>query len=112
MRNLLLISVAAALSISGAAAPYTGKVFVDRNGNGLYDKGEKQLEGVSVSDGLNVVKTDKAGAYELPGNPDGRFLFVTLPSGYRAEQFYRRVEEGRTAYDFGLMRFEPTERQG
>lgn len=89
------------------SAQYAGKVFADANGNGSWDKGEALLEGVSVSDGLNVVKTDKVGKYELPGNPGGRFLFVTLPSGYRAEKYYRRVEAGRLAYDFGLMRANP-----
>ena len=35
-------------------AQYAGKVFVDENKNGLFDKGEKLLQDVSVSDGLKL----------------------------------------------------------
>lgn len=38
-----------------AAAQQSGKVFVDVNRNGVFDKGEPLLKGVAVSDGLNVV---------------------------------------------------------
>ena len=40
-----------------AQAAYRGHVYVDASRNGRYDKGEKLLQGVCVSDGLNVVKT-------------------------------------------------------
>lgn len=59
------------------ASPYTGHVYVDGNGNQQYDKGEKVLPKVSVSDGLNVVQTDKDGRFELPGYAGARFIFMT-----------------------------------
>lgn len=37
------------------SAQHTGKVFVDANHNGRWDKGETLMKGISVSDGLNVV---------------------------------------------------------
>ena len=46
-----------------AAAAHHGRVFVDKNHNGSFDKGEKVLKDVKVSDGLNVVKTDANGMY-------------------------------------------------
>ena len=51
-----------------AQAAYQGHVYVDANRNGRYDKGEKLLQGVCVSDGLNVVKTGKDGSFSLPGH--------------------------------------------
>ena len=38
-------------------AAYTGRVYVDKNKNGVFDPGEKTWAGIKVSDGLNVVET-------------------------------------------------------
>ena len=62
----------------------TGRVFEDQNGNNQFEQNEKQLAGIVVSDGYDVVKTDNTGTYTLPHNPSARFLFVTIPSGYKA----------------------------
>lgn len=84
-----------------AMAQYTGRVFVDTNLNGLFDKGEKMLKNVSVSDGLNVVPTGADGLYRLPGHPRAHFLFITTPSGYKTDNaYYRTIEAGRAEYDF------------
>ena len=50
---LLLLSCAAFAPVNAA---YQGRVYVDANRNGVYDKGEKVLKDVWVSDGLNVVR--------------------------------------------------------
>lgn len=102
-----LIGLMLAGSFSVEAQSFFGRVFVDQNGNGQWDKSEKLLPGVSVSDGLHVVKTGKDGRYELPGNADGRFVFITMPSGYRADKFYQRVETGKEVYDFAVTRANP-----
>ena len=39
-------------------AAYTGRVYVDKNKNGVFDPGEKTWAGIKVSDGLNVVETE------------------------------------------------------
>ena len=49
--------------ILGGMAAHTGHVYVDNNNNGIFDKGEKGLSGVLVSDGLNVVKTANDGSF-------------------------------------------------
>ena len=103
----ILVSLLTACSMSVAAAPYTGRVFLDKNGNHTYDKGEKVIAGVSVSDGLNVVQTDKDGVFHLPGYTDERFIFITIPSGYRAETFYQRITNEQTVYDFELQPANP-----
>ena len=80
----------------GAQAAYQGRVYVDANHNGQYDKGEKLLQGVCVSDGLNVVKTGK--------HDRQRFVFITTPSGYRSDhRHYLRAEGEGKSYDFGLQ---------
>lgn len=101
--NFLNIALLSCIAISANAA-YTGHVFVDKNKNGLFDKGETTLPGVLVSDGLNVVKTGKDGSFTLPGHEKEKFLFITTPSGYKTDNtYYRRIETGKEAYDFGLQ---------
>lgn len=98
-----LALVCSCLSLSTYAA-YTGKVFVDANGNGRYDKGEKCLAGVAVSDGLNVVKTDSKGGFTLNGYEKTRFIFITTPSGYKTyNRHYIPVSASTGAYDFGVL---------
>ena len=45
----------------------------------------KPLAGVIVSDGYEVVKTDKKGVYALPSAKRNGYVFITLPAGYEAE---------------------------
>lgn len=71
------------------------------------DKGEKVLSKVSVSDGLNVVQTDKDGRFELPGYAGARFIFMTIPSGYRAFSYYQRIQPDKQSYDFSLQKTNP-----
>jgi hypothetical protein len=59
-----------------------GTVFVDANSNGKLDRKEVGLEGVSVSNGREVVQTDRNGKYELPVQNDN-IIFVVKPSGYQ-----------------------------
>ena len=52
------------------------------------DEAGKALEGVVVSDGVCVVKTDEKGQFEMPyDRASGRFVFVSTPSGYRNSSF-------------------------
>lgn len=63
------------------------------------------VENVSVSDGRNVVKTDKNGSFTLKGYRKTRFITVTVPSGYETEDYYIPVEKGKTdGYDFLLQK--------
>ena len=102
-KKLILLLLSCAV-ITEAHAAYQGRVYVDSNRNGIYDKGEKVLKGIRVSDGLNVVKTNAEGVYALPGHERERFIFITTPSGYRTNnQYYRRINGTGQTYDFGLQ---------
>lgn len=103
MKNFLFAFLLAGTVSITAHAAHTGHVFIDKNKNGIFDKGEKPLKGVSVSDGLHVVQTDKNGSFTLPGHTKERFIFITTPSGYRSDnQHYRPVTANTPSYDFGL----------
>lgn len=43
---------------------------------------EGPVEGVQVSDGVNIVLTDSKGVYQLKSDKAGGFVFITVPSGY------------------------------
>ena len=91
---------------------YQGRVFADRNGNGLFDKGDLPLKGVVVSDGLHAVKTATDGKFSLPGHEKLRFIYITTPSGYKSEKFYRPAEGTEKAYDFGLVSYQAVRKDG
>lgn len=51
-------------------------------------KETKPLAGVMVTDGMNVVKTDKKGRFSLSGFEKTRFISITTPAGFETQQFY------------------------
>lgn len=65
----------------GLNAQVSGFVFEDKNGNGLFDSFDNPLSNVLISNGKEIVKTNKKGEYSievLPYNP----IFVIKPKGY------------------------------
>ena len=92
---------------------YQGKVFLDSNKNGSYDRGEKLMSGVMVSDGLNVVKTNSKGEFDLPGHDRARFISVTSPSGYKpGDKHYIKIEANTNSYDFALEKWNRVGKDG
>lgn len=83
-------------------AQFKGTIYIDANHSGIFDKGDKPLAGVLVTDGLNVVKTDKKGRFSLPGFEKTRFITVTTPAGFETQKFYLSTKENRKSYDFIL----------
>lgn len=78
-----------------------GVVYVDRNGNLRRDADEPGVPEVSVSNGLDVVRTSAEGRYEIP-LPEGSILFISKPAQYDIPVdenqlprfFYRHYPEG------------------
>ena len=77
------------------------------------DEAGKALEGVVVSDGVCVVKTDEKGQFEMPyDRASGRFVFVSTPSGYRNSSFrgktcyYQDLTADKKIYDFTVVKNE------
>jgi len=84
---------------AGAQQWITGKV-LDVKGAGI--------EGVVVSDGYTVVKSDASGSYFFDTNPKAKFIFVSTPYGHDHKgSFYQRIGEG-AEYNFTLVKVEKT----
>ena len=83
MTKSLFIIFTFVLSVVEAVAQPTaeGRVFIDANANGRYDRGETLLADIPVSDGCRVVTTDAKGRYRIEVG-EGSSLFPILPSGY------------------------------
>ncbi len=58
-----------------------GIVFHDKNENGIYDSGDKPLKDIAVSNGRDVVTTNKKGEYTLPLR-DNAATFVIKPRNW------------------------------
>ncbi|RKN12401.1 calcineurin-like phosphoesterase C-terminal domain-containing protein [Streptomyces radicis] len=86
----------------------TGTVFVDQDRDSESDRGERGLAGVTVSNGRDVVTTDRQGRYRLPAY-DNMTVFITQPSGYQvpvdesnvAQFHYNHLPEGSPELRYG-----------
>lgn len=90
--------------LSPIMADYTGTVFLDKNNNGIKDKGERGMPGIPVSNGSDVVKTNDKGVFMLPEESAFRFLFVCTPSGYQTQKFYHPLNQKDRNFDFALTK--------
>ncbi|TFH47535.1 MAG: hypothetical protein E4G92_05025, partial [Bacteroidia bacterium] len=105
-KGLITLFALLLFPILSASADFSGVVYVDLNKNKQKDANEKGVTGVAVSDGLNVVLTGKDGNYRLPGTPQSRFIYITVPAGYRTvNRFYIKINEPSSDYNFGLTAF-------
>ncbi len=85
----------------GQATTYRGRVVAEGKG----------VAGVAVTDGRQVVQTDRRGCYRLAATSDAEFIYLSLPSGYDlpvkqgTSGFWQRIDpKRRTHYDFDLRR--------
>ena len=94
----------------------TGFVFEDINKNSQFDIDEPGIGGVAVSNGLDVVRTDKNGAYSLPVD-DETLIFISKPAEYdvpvdafQIPQFYYNhdADGSPDSIDFKFPVVEPT----
>ena len=95
-------------------------VWLDKNGNGIWDEGEQPFQGVKifVDDTLNHYTkvgrdsvSDFRGAASLsvwlPGCPNVEFeIYAEPPTGYRLTTPPRVPAKGKTAFEFGLLKGE------
>ncbi|MEZ0493903.1 calcineurin-like phosphoesterase C-terminal domain-containing protein [Kineococcus sp. TBRC 1896] len=99
--------VASPSTRSGGGEVLRGKVFDDSDRDGR-SSGDEGVEGVSVSNGREVVVTDADGNYELPVR-DGMTAFVTQPAGWQvpvdadgvAQFSYHHLPAGSPELRFG-----------
>ena len=85
----------------------SGFVFDDLNNNGVKDANEKGIKAAIISDEVNVVTTNDKGFYQIEYTSGFGILFVSVPSGYRAEKnFWQRVDtiHAKSQMDFPLLK--------
>lgn len=58
-----------------------GIVFHDKNNNQRWDRGEKRIRDVMVSNGKDIVRTNRKGEYQMHVQP-GKSIFPVLPPDY------------------------------
>jgi calcineurin-like phosphoesterase family protein len=88
-----------------------GSVFLDKNRDGRLSRNEPGIDGVLVSNGREVVRTNSDGEYRLPvyEQPGGTTIFITKPAAYdvplnelNIPQFsYHHIPAGSPAMRFG-----------
>jgi hypothetical protein len=83
--TLLTLSVAVAASAQSTfTSALKAKPAKDATIYGTVECNGVPMEGVAVSDGYNIVKTDKRGVYNLASEKRNGNVFITIPSGYEA----------------------------
>lgn len=71
----------------------SGRVYNETNGEGISN--------VVVTNGFDVVKTDRNGKFLFPANYLARFITITTPAGYKnTTKFY--IPVGSDKFEFGL----------
>jgi hypothetical protein len=78
--GLIVILAATPFNLEGKKTA-KGIVFEDTNHNGIFDKGEKGIPNVVVSNQYDAVQTDEKGRFRLPIGRE-TIIFVTKPTGY------------------------------
>ena len=61
---------------------FSGQVFLDANKNLIKDADEKEISGVLVSNGRDIVKTDRKGEWKLLAQGE-ESIFIIKPSSYQ-----------------------------
>ena len=74
---------------------------------------DEPIEGVAVSDGFQVVVTDKEGFYSMKPNKDTYYVFYSLPAEYKITiggnglpKFFTKYESKVKEYNFSLRKLE------
>ena len=80
---------------------------------GTVTSGGAGVSGVAVSDGINVVTTDKQGRYALQTDKANGYVFISIPRGYTVDmadgfnpQFWQKLSDAKVetaeVHDFKL----------
>ena len=100
MTRLLIPTLMLLYFMSNAAI--TGRVYIDKNNNGVFDKNEEGAKDVSVSDLTTSVKTNNEGLYQLSIAKQGNFIMISLPSGFTCKNWWSKVSSADAVVDFPL----------
>ena len=102
------VSSAAVASAIGATVKSAGTIV----GNVRKGPDGSPAAGVVVSDGLVCVRTDAEGKFSIPERKGARFIFVTVPSGYKCDAPYLAIPTICAPYSFYLDRWSVSGKAG
>jgi len=108
MRTLLIFAFYCVLFLPATSSGFqsgkiSGIVYHDKNNNGNRDTGEEGMAGVSVSDQIQVITTDAMGRYEIAQSTGYGFVFISLPTGFKTAQWWKKITSQNSAsVDFAL----------
>jgi len=112
IQYILALTMISSMALSQTSV--SGYVFEDANHNQKRENKEKGIEAVAVSNGTQVVLTDKNGRYSLPV-AEGQTIFVIKPSGYMTPvnqnnlpQYYYQYKPKGSPADFKYKGTAPT----
>ncbi len=106
-KTILLPALCLAVGMNLAAATVEGKVFLDENGNGKFDAGERFLSGFLVSDGINFAKTNASGRYKLEVRDGRQSIYVHQGQGYQAKHWFYSLPADQKSLDFAMQPAKP-----
>lgn len=103
LKCILTIGLVATVPSQSRGQNVHGVVFVDKNADGIQQRGEPGLRNVAVSNQDAVVTTDSLGRFDLPRGPN-KIIFVSEPDGFRSVgMFWRAVGDSLTTLSFALQ---------
>ena len=102
--HIILLFAAMCLSFTTAAQTViSGKVFNDKNQNGIFDLGEEGLSKVKVTDGFTFAVSGADGSFSIATDARARFVYVCTPAFWDPSgAFYRPLPLTGKA-NFGLI---------
>jgi len=110
MRPLRSLAVGLLLAGSTVAAPVTGTVFLDRNGDGQRQEGEPPVAGAMVSDEAAIVTTAADGMFTIEPAAGSEVLFIVNPAGtWPSSPWHVWLAAAQSPVDFALRPMEQPE---
>lgn len=109
MKQITIISLFLVVFYSRAASTpirLKGYVFVDKNANGILDKGEVGVKDVVVSDQIATTTTNSDGFYQLESTASFGYFFISQPNGHLVRGPYWRPipkDAAESTADFALV---------
>lgn len=113
LQQIIYSSATTAFIVRTASAE---ALFVKEKISGRIMVDNKPLPGALISDGFDIVVSDKKGYYSIEPNDKADFVFMISPSGYKFPEesglvrYYKEVESSSN-YDFNLTRLDKSDKK-
>ncbi len=93
----IIVAIICAFPLLDAQVQLSGSVFHDKNKDGIQNSGEKGIKDIPVSNGRDIVLTDRKGVFHIVSDSND-VIFIMQPSGwkvpvndYNIPQYYKNI---------------------